>query len=243
MFASSAAVSVQQRPHKMANSNETCRPGSGSIEQPPSRLGAAIGNGSSGSPRERAGGFAQAVLMLAMRHYREGDATTLKAMGLATCSIDALRELDLADLPYMEEDAAAWLEVRLNPEAFRSAVGRAQAARRWEELQRELIRADAPKAMMKGLFGMADREYAALRRLFGMASAGGRPRQPDEDTAARVWRRLAAKAEAASGEHLPPEAYLVVAKECRTSLRVVWAEARRFAEIPGAAAKSPARFV
>ncbi|RMD64158.1 MAG: DUF2857 family protein, partial [Alphaproteobacteria bacterium] len=99
-----------------------------------------------------------------------------------------------------------------------------------EELQRDLIQADAPLEMMRSLFGVGSREYTRLRRMLAVEPAVGRPPEPDEETGHRLWRALSARLESAGEEALDPKEYLAVQQESGASMRAVWNLVQRWLE-------------
>ncbi len=151
-----------------------------------------------------------AVLLYAMRCLAEGDQHALRAMRFGPREIEALRELNLADLYRVGALQAHCLSIALDREVFWPMVANLQATREVEELQRDLIQADAPLEMMRSLFGVGSREYTRLRRMLAVDPAVGRPPEPDEETGHRLWRALSARLESIGEEALDPKEYLAV---------------------------------
>lgn len=171
-----------------------------------------------------------AVLLYAMRCLAEGDQHALRAMQFGPKEVEALRELNLADLYRVGALQAHCLSIGLDREVFWPMIANLRATRETEELQRDLIRADAPLEMMRSLFGVGSREYTRLRRMLAVEPAVGRPPEPDEKTGHRLWRALATRLESAAAEELDPKEYLAVKEESGASMRAIWNLVQRWLE-------------
>ncbi len=170
-----------------------------------------------------------AVLLYAMRCLAEGDHPALRAMRFGPKEIEVLRELNLADLYYIDALQAHCLDIALDRELFWPVLANLRATRKNEELQHDLIQADAPYEMMRAFFGMGTREYTRLRRAFGAGSTG-RPPDPDEETGHRLWRVITARLAVTADSELEPQDYLTVQRESGASMRAVWSLAQRICE-------------
>jgi hypothetical protein len=171
-----------------------------------------------------------AVLLYAMRCLAEGDQPALRAMRFGPQEVEALRELNLSDLYRVGSLQAHCLAIRLDRDVFWPMLANLRAARSNAELERDLIQADAPLEMMRSLFGVGSREYTRLRRMFVLAPAVGRPPEPDEETAHKLWRALATRLGDDPGEPLSPEQYLAVHQESGAPMRAIWNLAQRWFE-------------
>jgi len=140
------------------------------------------------------------------------------------------RELNLADLYRAGSLQAHCLDIQLNRDVYWPMLAHLRRERESEELQRDLIQADAPLEMMRSLFGVGSREYTRLRRMLAVEPAVGRPPEPNEETAHRLWHALSARLEADEGDGLSPNAYLAVHRDTGASLRTIWNLAQRFFE-------------
>lgn len=110
------------------------------------------------------GDLVTAVLLYATRCLAEGDQHALRAMRFGPREIEAMRELNLADLYRVGALRAHCLSIALDREVFWPMIANLRATRESEELLRDLIHADAPLEMMRSLFGVSSREYTRLRR-------------------------------------------------------------------------------
>ena len=171
-----------------------------------------------------------AVLLYVMRCVAEGDQHALRAMCVGPKEIEALNELSLEDLYRVAPLRAHCLAIRLDRKLFWPMIERLRAQRESKDVQRDLIKADAPQEMMRRCFGLSGREYARLRRMLMASPAIGRPPEPDEDTAHRLWRELSPKLHSSGPGGPRPEAYLAVHRETGAPLRAVWNAAQRWLE-------------
>ena len=163
-----------------------------------------------------------AVLRYAIRCLADGDRESLRAMNFGPKEIEALRGMQLADLPRLESLGAHCLEINLNRDVYWTMVAHLQRERAAEALQHDLIKADAPFEMMQRLFGLGSRDYTRLRRLFGVPPTVGRPPEPDQALAHRVWAVARERFEQTSRDELLGEDYLEIAEKSVAPLRAVW---------------------
>ena len=171
-----------------------------------------------------------AVMLYAARCLGEGDLLALRGMGFGPSELDALGALNLGDLQRAGTLSAHCLEIRLDGPLFRRVIERVGDMREEEALQRALIRADAPSDMMRALFGMANREYALLRRTLDVESGVGRPSELDDDMAHRLWSVLQGRLQPNRERPLEPSEFLAVRADCGIPMRALWTHARRWAE-------------
>ena len=181
-------------------------------------------------PTNKEADLTTAVLLYAMRCLAEGDQLALRTMNFGAKELEALKEMNLADLYRAESLRAHCLRIDLNRDVFWPMIDHLRQQRESEELQRELIVADAPLDMMQVLFGQSSREYTRWRRLLTVAPAVGRPPELDELSSHRLWyawRERIGEAEEAS---LAPADYLTLQRETAIGLRAIWAQTQRWAE-------------
>ena len=171
-----------------------------------------------------------AVMLYAMRCLAEGDQHALRAMQFGPKEIEALRELNLADLYRVGTLQAHCLAIGLDRDVFWPMIANLRATREAEEVQRDLIQADAPLEMMRSLFGVGSREYTRLRRMLALEPAVGRPPEPDEATSHKLWRALSAHLQPDADETLDPKQFLAVHEESGAPMRAIWNVAQRWLE-------------
>ena len=171
-----------------------------------------------------------AVLLYAMRCLAEGDQHALRSMGFGAREIGALKELSLEDLYRVASLPAHCLTIRVDRKLFWPMMERLRLARESKVLQRELMQADAPFDMMRRFYGLGGREYTRQRRMLVASPAVGRPPEPDEETAHRLWRALAPRLQSSGPDGPGPEVYLQVHRASGAPLRAVWNAAQRWLE-------------
>jgi len=163
-----------------------------------------------------------AVLMYAIRCLAEGDQSALRNMNLGPREIEALREMNLADLYRIESLRAHCLDIGLNREVYWPMVEHLRRQRESEELQQQLIVADAPLEMMQTLFGLGSREYTRLRRLLTVDPSVGRPAEPDEASSNQLWGVWVQRVGDQRDGPLSPNEYLAIHRETGIPLRGIW---------------------
>jgi hypothetical protein len=84
--------------------------------------------------------------------------------------------------------------------------------------------------MMRSLFGVGSREYTRLRRMLALEPAVGRPAEPDEETAHKLWHSLSARLKSDPSAPLEPNEYLAIHEESGASMRAIWNVAQRWAK-------------
>jgi hypothetical protein len=169
-----------------------------------------------------------AVLRYAVRCVNDGDQAALRRMNFGPKEVKALREMNLADLDYIDRFRAQCLNIELDREVYWPMISQLKARRESEELQKALIMADAPQEMMTSFFGMSGREYARLRRILMVETVIGRPREPTQDDLEKLWSVWKNHLAAGENTFLPPETYLAVSQESGVSLRAIWSQTRRW---------------
>lgn len=171
-----------------------------------------------------------AVLLYAIRCLAEGDHHALRGMNFGPEEVAALRDVNLADLYRAGSLQAHCLDIRLNRDAYKPMLAHLRRARETEEIQRDLIQADAPLEMMRSLFGVGSREYTRLRRILTVDPAIGRPPEPDEATSHVLWRAWSDLRKKDPTAPLTHEDYLALREETGASMRAVWNLTQRWAE-------------
>lgn len=167
-----------------------------------------------------------AVIMYALRCLQEGDQGALRDMNFGPAEIQALRDLDMADLCQLEYVRAHCLAVELNRDVYWPMLKQIKHRRASEELQHRLIAADAPLDMMQTFFGMSGREYAKLRKAMLSRISTGRPAEPSEVEVAAIWRAWREREASLEDGLLPPADYLAIHEETGVALRAIWRQTR-----------------
>ena len=171
-----------------------------------------------------------AVLLYAIRCLAEGDYHALRGMNFGPEEVAGLRDINLADLYRAGSLQAHCLSIRLNRGVYWPMLKHLHREREVEEIQRDLIQADAPQEMMRSLFGVGSREYTRLRRLLSVDPAIGRPPEPNETTSHALWRAWSERTSEDPDSPLTPEDYLELSAKSGASLRTVWSLTQRWDE-------------
>ncbi len=181
-----------------------------------------------------------AVLLYAIRCLAENDQPALRDMNFGPKEVAALRELNLADLYRAGSLQSHCLDIELNRDVYWPMLAHLRREREIEEVQRDLIQADAPLGMMRSLFGVGPREYTRLRQLLTPNPAVGRPADPDEATSHALWRAWSARTDKDPAAPLTPEDYLALHQETGASMRAVWNLTRNWTDEANLAQDIPA---
>jgi hypothetical protein len=169
-------------------------------------------------------------MMYAIRCVAEGDQAALRQMNFGPREVQALRDMNLSDLFYIDSLRAHCLKIVLDRDVYWPMMSHLRQRRESEELQKSLISADASQEMMQTFFGMSGREYARLRRMLAVETAIGRPPEPDEETVQRLWESWKPQTPKLRDGLLPPEEYLAIHQSTGIALRTVWSQTQRFAD-------------
>lgn len=176
----------------------------------------------------KAGDFVLALVVYAMRCIEDGETETLLGMGFGPAELEELTNLRLADVRRLARLKSHFLDIKVDRSAFADVIRCIRSDGRSEEWQHRMVRADAPRDMMRSLFGTSDREYAKLRELYEVSSKG-RPREPTREEEARIWRALSRRLGTTGDGILPAREYVAISEELGIPLRAVWRESKRMA--------------
>lgn len=177
---------------------------------------------------KKAGDFVVALVIYAMRCIKDGETERLVRMGFGPAEIEELASLRFGDIERLERLESHCLEIRVDRRAFADMIRRIRTDGLAEEWEHRMIRADAPRDMMRSLFGTSDREYARLRQLYEVSSKG-RPREPTVAQEAELWQVLPRRLEEARTGLLVAGEFVAISEELDIPLRTVWRESRRMA--------------
>lgn len=169
-----------------------------------------------------------AVLMYALRCLAEGDQQSLQAMNFGPKELEALRNMNVADLYRANSLRTHCLRIDLNRDVFWPMLEHLKLQRESEELQRELIVADASLEMMQSLFGWSSREYTRWRKLLTVSHIAGRPAEPDEPTSHRLWYTWRDYVKDRDDETLTAADYFQLHIATKIDVRVIWSLIQRW---------------
>ena len=169
-----------------------------------------------------------AVLLYAMRCLAEGDQQALRAMNFGPKELDALKEMNLADLYRADTLRVHCLKIALDRTVFWPMLDNLRHQRESDDLQRELLVADAPLEMMQQLFGWSSREYTRWRRLLTLAPSVGRPPELNETDTHALWYAWQERIEAREQNALSATDYLDLQQQTGIGIRSIWALVQRW---------------
>lgn len=169
-----------------------------------------------------------AVLLYAMRCLAEGDQQALRAMNFGPKELDALKEMNLADLYRADALRVHCLQIGLNRDVFWPMLDHLRHQRESEDLQRTLLVSDAPLEMMQQLFGLSSREYTRWRRLLTLAPSVGRPPELNETDTHSLWYAWQGLQEKQERSTLSAADYLELQQQTGIGLRAIWVLVQRW---------------
>ncbi len=163
-----------------------------------------------------------AVLLYAIRCLAEGDYPALRTMNFGPKEIEALREMSISDLYRIESLRVHCLQIGLDRQIYWPMMDRLRQQRESEEMQQNLVAADAPLEMMNTLFGVSPREYSRMRRMLSVDPSVGRPPEPDEESTHKLWHTWVDRVADQETGPLSPHLYLELHAETGISMRAIW---------------------
>jgi hypothetical protein len=152
----------------------------------------------------------------------------LRAMNFGPKELDALKEMNLADLYRADTLRVHCLKIALDRTVFWPMLDNLRHQRESDDLQRELLVADAPLEMMQQLFGWSSREYTRWRRLLTLAPSVGRPPELNETDTHALWYAWQERIEAREQNALSATDYLDLQQQTGIGLRSIWALVQRW---------------
>jgi len=158
------------------------------------------------------------ILAYVSETLAEGDIDAALDLGFRVDQVERLQHLTLQDLHHLSTVRGHFMQVAVDPACLDRVLEHLQRNKHSETLQDELIRLRAPVAMMQAFYGMTNAEYAARRKLLGMAGTGvGRPPAPSEEEERQIWDSWQ------ETKDLPlTERYLHVGRATGVPLSTVW---------------------
>ena len=167
------------------------------------------------------------VMLYAIQALSDGDIKAIEDLDFTIDEVQQLSQLPVKALKHLARLSGHFLRVKIDHHCFIKMMGYLQHELQQDTLQDDLIRHEAPIAMMTSLFGMSTAEYIQRQKLLGIPPHGaGRPTHlSDEEqvTAWRCWRST-------EGKDLV-ERYLTVARETKHPLRCLWSLIQSWEEL------------
>ncbi|MGH7261636.1 MAG: STY4526/YPO1902 family pathogenicity island replication protein [Nitrospiraceae bacterium] len=163
-----------------------------------------------------------AVLQYLGKCVAEGDDATLTHLGLDRQDAVAIEFLYLRDLEHLTSAHFPLLRHgSIDRDLFYRLLEHVRRLRDRESVRDELLRLDAPLALMNHFFGMDSAEYAEHGRRLGLMRTLGRPVDPSEAEEAVIWQALTALGKP-DGEDLTVGECLALCKQTGVSPRALW---------------------
>lgn len=179
-----------------------------------------------------------AVLQYLGKCLAEGDDATLVHLGLDRHDAEAIESLYLRDLDHLSSAHFPLLcQGSIDRDLFYRLLEHVRRVRDRESVRDELLRLDAPLALMNHFFGMDSAEYAEHGRRLRLMRALGRPADANEADEALIWQTLKALGKP-DGENLSAEEYLALCKQTAVSPRTLWLVTHRASAAPPSRAHS-----
>jgi len=162
--------------------------------------------------------LAYTVMLYAIQALSEGDYKSIDDMGFTIDEVQQLSELPVKALRHLARISGHFLRVKTDHHCFEKMMTYLKHELEQDELQNELIRHEAPIAMMASLYGMSTAEYIQRQKLLGIPPHGaGRPLLLSDEDQATVWHCWRDAGEGKTAKH-----YLAVARETNHPLRNLW---------------------
>ena len=159
------------------------------------------------------------VMLYAIQALSEGDFKAIEELDFTVDEVQQLSQLPVKALKHLARLSGHFLRVKTDHHCFEKMMSHLQHEIERDTLQDDLIRHEAPIAMMTSLFGMSTAEYIQRQKLLGIPSQGaGRPTllsDEDQETVWHSWRKTEDQSSAV-------ERYLAVARETGHPLRCLW---------------------
>ena len=158
------------------------------------------------------------VMLYAIQALSEGDIKAIEDLDFTIDEVQQLSKLPVKALKHLARLSGHFLRVKTDHHCFEKMMTHLQYEIEQDALQDDLIRHEAPIAMMTSLFGMSTAEYIQRQKLLGIPPHGaGRPTllsDEEQETVWRCWRDTEGEADV--------ERYLTVARETNHPLRSLW---------------------
>ncbi len=163
------------------------------------------------------------IFVYLSRCVAEGDYPALRAFGVDMEDVAFIEQIRLPDLMALCATRGHALNARIDKESLRWLKEHMRRRRNRETLKIELLRAEAPFELMRQLFGMSGKDYAAARLTLGQPNGKGRPALAGERDEQRLWRLWVLFAKADKPARLRREDFwLVIGRELDSTIRAAW---------------------
>jgi hypothetical protein len=163
------------------------------------------------------------IFVYLSRCVAEGDYHALRAFGFDLEDAAFIEQIRLPDLMALCATRSHALNASVDKESLRWLKEHMRRRRNRETLKTELLRAEAPFELMRQLFGMSGKDYAAARLILGQPSGKGRPALAGERDEQLLWHLwvLCAKADKPSRMR-HEDLWLVIGRELDSTICAAW---------------------
>lgn len=164
-----------------------------------------------------------AVLMYAIRCIAEGDFAALRQMQVGNKEIEAMKRIGIRDLFHAGSLRSHCVSIELNKDIFWSMIRYMKEQSEVDDHVQVLIERDAPFEMLREFYGMSTREYTRRRRERNDLTNAGRPHEPTDEEADRLWDEWHSVMEKdANGRLSDIGSYVSLSEKLRIPLRSIW---------------------
>lgn len=158
-----------------------------------------------------------------------GDYKALANMGLDETQAERLLDIHATDLNNLSTVLSQCVTIRIDGECFNNALDYLAQQRQQRSVVVALIKAEAPFALVRDLYGVDSMEYSGLRRCYTKNSKTGRPKNLSEDEEQRLWTAWIAIINEQGNQSLLGEDYLAIYKRSgQIPLKHAWPVLNRF---------------
>lgn len=172
-----------------------------------------------------------AVLMYAIRCIAEGDFAALRQMQVGNREIEAMKCIGIRDLYHAGSLRSHCVSIELNRDVFWSMVRYMKDQSDIDDNVQVLIEHDAPFEMLREFFGMSTREYTRRRRERKDLTNAGRPLEPTDEEADRLWDQWQSIDDKdANGRLSDIGSYVNLSEKLSIPLRSIWLLTERWIE-------------
>lgn len=161
----------------------------------------------------------------------EGDLYALREMGIGVEEAKALNTLTVTDLQRtaISQTRSHFLSLKFNCKVLRLMIEHVRCQREKEKVMLELIECDAPREMLRALYGLSHRDCQGYRQMLGRHSPPGRPSHTDSATAQIVWAEWQKRfGDECDPDLVKPEDWLALHKVTGVPMRTIWNLAQKW---------------
>ncbi|MCY3884107.1 MAG: STY4526/YPO1902 family pathogenicity island replication protein [Gammaproteobacteria bacterium] len=164
-----------------------------------------------------------AVLMYAIRCIAEGDFAALRQMQVGNREIEAMKSIGIRDLFHAGSLRSHCVSIELNRDVFWSMIRYMKDQSEVDDHVQVLIERDAPFEMLREFYGMSTREYTRRRRERSDLTNAGRPHEPTDEEADRLWDEWHSVTEKdANGRLTDIGSYVSLSEKLSIPMRSIW---------------------